>query len=538
MVGFRALRFRALRFRAGRAGRVGRAWLLTACLLLLGSGTLPVAAQPAEQCFEATGFCISGRMLAFWQQNGSSFIFGLPISPLQTAEIEGQTLQVQWFERARLELHPDNAPPYDVLVSRLGADTVAAIGGSPAPEVPFDNAACQYFPETGFNVCDQFLLAWRANGVELDGLPGKTPAENLALFGLPLTGAYRATLADGREYLIQWFERARFELHPDNAPPNNVLYGLLGREWLTGDPATPAPTPNQPAPVPPPAPQPAREPTPAPPAPTLSGLIAFASTRDGNGEVYTMQPDGSNPRNVTNNPAYDANPAWSPDGTRIAFASNRDTGSGTVELYVMNTDGSGVTRLTTGGGDLPTWSPDGTRIAYQRGSDIIVMNADGTNLLNLTAGLGADLNLAPAWSPDGSRIAFSSNVEAAQGFDLEVYTIAPDGTNLTRLTSEPGDDIFPAWSPDGTRIAFLSSRAGNDEIFVMGADGSNPTNLTRNPGLDVLPAWSPTSDSIIFQSRRDGSTTFDIYRMLADGSGVVNLTNQPDRDNFAPVWRP
>lgn len=189
-----------------------------------------VQAQPGERCFPETGFCIAGRIREFWEQNGGLAVFGLPTSPRQEEQIEGRTLQLQWFERNRLELHPENPRPYDVLLGRLGADRLAQLGIA-WDQFPRSEPArgCRYFPETGHNVCGAFLAAWRASGLELDGRPGKSEVENLALFGLPLSDERTETIA-GKPYTVQWFERARFEFHPQNRPPYNVLFGLLGNE--------------------------------------------------------------------------------------------------------------------------------------------------------------------------------------------------------------------------------------------------------------------------------------------------------------------
>lgn len=196
-------------------------------LLAIGAPALPAQAQSADQrCFAETGYCVSGRILEYWQQNGGLPVFGFPIGPQQQEQIEGKTLQVQWFERNRLELHPENARPYDVLLGRLGGEAVAQRGPTPAPETP--RAGCLFFAETGFNVCGEILAAWRANGLELDGQRGKTTQESLGLFGYPVTGMVETTTPDGKTVMAQWFERARFELHPENAPPYNVLLGRLG----------------------------------------------------------------------------------------------------------------------------------------------------------------------------------------------------------------------------------------------------------------------------------------------------------------------
>lgn len=190
--------------------------------------TVPVTG--GEECFDATGFCMSGRIREYWHQNGGLPVFGYPIGPQKSEVIEGQTFQVQWFERNRLELHPENARPYDVLLGRLSEDLLYAddrIWQENPKSSP--QSGCRYFSETGYNVCGEILAAWRANGLELDGIAGKTEDESLALFGLPLGEASMETI-EGSSYLVQWFERARFEVHPENEPPFNVLFGLLGNE--------------------------------------------------------------------------------------------------------------------------------------------------------------------------------------------------------------------------------------------------------------------------------------------------------------------
>lgn len=203
------------------------------CALALVPGG--VRSQTDERCFSETGFCISGRIREFWEQNGGLPVFGFPIGPQQEQVIEGQPRQAQWFERNRLELHPENQRPYDVLLGRLGADALQQQGRN-WQDFPKSSQqpGCRFFAETGHNVCGEILGAWRANGLEIDGQPGKTEAESLALFGLPLSDVQAETMPDGQERQVQWFERARFELHPENAPPSNVLLGLLGNEVQQG----------------------------------------------------------------------------------------------------------------------------------------------------------------------------------------------------------------------------------------------------------------------------------------------------------------
>lgn len=197
--------------------------------------TQPPPSQPPsgdERCFPETGYCISGRIREYWEQNGGLPVFGYPVTPQRAETIEGQSFQTQWFERNRLELHPENARPYDVLLGRLGDDLLRQ-GGRDWTQFPTSQPqdGCRYFPETQHNVCGEILAAWRANGLEFDGQAGKSEAENLALFGLPLSEP-QTEIIEGKPYTVQWFERARFELHPENAPPYNVLLGLLGNETL------------------------------------------------------------------------------------------------------------------------------------------------------------------------------------------------------------------------------------------------------------------------------------------------------------------
>ncbi|HWQ12419.1 MAG TPA: CAP domain-containing protein [Roseiflexaceae bacterium] len=222
--------------------------LLLLVLLLLGCAPGALA-QEGARCFPETGHCIEGRIRSFWERNGGLPVFGFPIGPQQEEVVEGRRLLVQWFERNRLELHPENPPPYDVLLGRVGAGRLAQQGRDWRAAFPASGPqrGCRFFPETGHSVCGRILQAWRASGLEFDGRRGTSEAESLALFGLPLSGLVREQLGDGRTYQVQWFERARFELHPENPPPYDVLLGLLGAEARTGrivpSPAAPPPTP-------------------------------------------------------------------------------------------------------------------------------------------------------------------------------------------------------------------------------------------------------------------------------------------------------
>jgi hypothetical protein len=217
---------------------------------------VPASASPltAPICFSQVPDCIDGRFAEFWQQNGGLPVFGLPKSPASQQQVEGKTYLVQLFERNRFELHPENARPYDVLLGRLGDDllkrqgrdwnTFPKVGGPPEP-------GCLFFGQTGHSICGSILRMYRANGLEFDGRGGKSEAESLALFGLPLSEPQVEDTPNGR-FTVQWFERARFEVHPENSAPYDVLLGLLGNETAAAPAPAPAPpAPPGPAPLPP-----------------------------------------------------------------------------------------------------------------------------------------------------------------------------------------------------------------------------------------------------------------------------------------------
>jgi Tol biopolymer transport system component len=265
---------------------------------------------------------------------------------------------------------------------------------------------------------------------------------------------------------------------------------------------------------------------------TANGKIAFTSNRDGNQEIYVMNPDGSGQTRLTNNPASDSSPSWSPGGTKIAFMSLR---SGAPAIWVMNANGSNPTFVH---GADPTsvlsWSPNGTKILFQSvaldGSpEIGVVNVDGSEATNLTDNAGADVKAD--WSPAGT-IAF----ENIFGHD-DIYVMNADGSNQVRLTDqEPYFSGFPKWSPSGKKIAFESNRPPDGRgFYVMNADGSDQEPLMTTDATALALDWSPNGAKIVFQSSRDGNP--EIYAMNADGSGQTRLTVNPAGD-FDPDWQP
>lgn len=209
-------------------------------LTLLGGALMPtgVAAQ-ASQCFPETSYCLSGRFLTYWQQNGGLAVFGYPITSARTEtnSDDGKPYLTQWFERNRFELHPENQAPYDVLLGRLGAKTAAnADPPSVRARESGPKAGCVWFQQTGFNVCGGFASYWQSHGLADPAL--NAYGRSLALLGLPVSQQVAAGPAGEIAY-VQYFERARFEWHPNNPEPYKVLLGLLGTEQLEQNPTSP-----------------------------------------------------------------------------------------------------------------------------------------------------------------------------------------------------------------------------------------------------------------------------------------------------------
>ncbi len=318
------------------------------------------------------------------------------------------------------------------------------------------------------------------------------------------------------------------------------------------------------------------------------GKIAFMSERDGYPEIYVMNTDGSNQIKLANEITPKFHPAWSPDGRKIAFISKDENtvsvyimnadGSNPTKLidtteisaydqgnrnlrfdtrccrpvwspdgekiifyivhyigccaqhrnsYVINADGSDlIISMKWLGDSRQIWSPDSQKIVFAGDPGIWVMNADGTNLINLNKKDGS-----PSWSLDGKKIASITG----RGSYSEIYVMNADGTNLVRImyTRSPWDSS-PVWSPNGRKIAFISHRDGDYDMYVMNADGTDLVNLTNKLGGGDQ-AWSPDSTKIAFVSGRDGDS--EIYIVDADGNNVHQLTDN-DTDDYSPVWSP
>ena len=262
-----------------------------------------------------------------------------------------------------------------------------------------------------------------------------------------------------------------------------------------------------------------------------------AATVGNKHNLFTMNADGSNIVQLTQNNAVDEMSDYSPDGSKILLMSYRD---GNREIYLMNPDGSGTpARLTVNPADdsNPSWSPDGTKIIFTSDRDgkpqIYIMNADGSQQTRLTD-FSDEFISYPRWQPNpqnpqtnGNQITFTRRFEG----NYDIWSIAPDGTQVNRLTANSVGNDFANWSPDGTKLAFNSWRDGNIEIYTMNPDGSGQLRLTNYPGSDYVNTWTANGMKLIGVSDRDGN--YEIYSTDAATGAQIRLT-----DNLADDFRP
>jgi Tol biopolymer transport system component len=262
--------------------------------------------------------------------------------------------------------------------------------------------------------------------------------------------------------------------------------------------------------------------------------LLFVSPRDGDYAIFGADAHGDHARRLTKEKGdpstpsglfFQTEPAWSPDGLQIAFASKRE---GPSHIFVMAADGSGTHRLTNGSkeDDRPAWSPDGATILFGREGALFVVPASGGKAQRVGRGLGNAAN--PAWSPDGKLIAYDYRDPGSA--IRELWVMNGDGSGIHRLTNQRDVSAFPAWSPDGERIAFQSNAgASHYEIYTVGSDGSGVRRETHSDIDTITPAWTP-GGTLTFS--RDGSL------QTIDASGKATELTPSDGNDSSPAWRP
>ncbi|MEW6457438.1 MAG: DPP IV N-terminal domain-containing protein [Acidobacteriota bacterium] len=266
---------------------------------------------------------------------------------------------------------------------------------------------------------------------------------------------------------------------------------------------------------------------------TLKGKIVFQSNRDGDFEIFIMDVDGKNLKQLTHNNAEDQYPRWSPDGKRIVFQSNRD---GNFQIYIMNEKGRDIRRITHNSFNCynPEWFPDGRRIAFDtldNGDKIFVVDLHTGNEMMLT-----DFwfrTILPAISPDGKSMAFTAN----KLFGWGIYHMDLSTKEIKLLDGE-GGACRPDYSPDGEKIAYVSGKGkGKENIWVMNLNGSNKMQITKSKTtFDYDPSWSPDGKWIAYASSHDKHKgNWEIFIIRADGKHPLRLTNHPSHDKF-PDW--
>lgn len=476
-----------------------RGWLtivvgVSVWMLLFGT---PAKAAPSARYFPETGHWVDGDFLAFFEQHGGLDIFGYP----RTERLINDGRTVQYFQRGRLESWPENPPGYRVQLMLIG-DAVMGPADPPLPadQIPSPRDPTRtYFPETGHSISGPFRDFFDAHG-------------GLLIFGYPTSEPYRGPSG----FLIQRFQRARMEYHPELPPAYQVSLGLLGDEYIF-----------QLGRVPISATQPVsgdRLPTPGD-----LGHDQIVYQTAPNGDLIVASLDGSFSRLV----GHGMDPAWSPDGSKIAYA----WWGPNAGIYVMNADGTNPRLIYADPrARAPVWSPDGKQIAFYRRYDgfkwlpdhsakedffqvVVVRLADGSSWLPANQ---PPHSYSPSWAPDGQTLVFNG--------DGGLYTAS--ATQPAQLIPQTSF-LFttPTWSPDGGAIAFTYRQHDHWDIGLIHPDGSGLVFLTSGESLasaavnNAAVAWSPDGRKLIFVSDRSGS--WNLYIMNRDGSGLLGVPSRP-----------
>jgi len=285
-------------------------------------------------------------------------------------------------------------------------------------------------------------------------------------------------------------------------------------------------------------------------AATSPGLVCFSSNRTGSYQVYTMNSDGSDLRQLTSTSAYndrygDHSPDLSPDGDSIVYLHKPGLGG---RLFVMRADGSGAHPITRPGasGEDPQFSPDGGKIVFDAGTTIYTVNADGTHRHKVIALHGGTAVYGPTFSPDGQWLAFAWERRYKRTSRIQIYEVRVDGSHLRRLTAGPGNPQDADFSPDGSEIAFVKGIGANarqsPQIYTMDPTTKAQRKLTSNPHGALDPAFSPDGSEIVYAANQYGAWTSDrasyaLRVMKLDGTSDLPLT-APLRGIISMSWRP
>lgn len=475
-----------------------RVLTLVSLLLFLAAQSFPAAAEDDNaRYFPTTGHSVGGDFLTFFDTHGGLDVFGYP----RTEQFVENGRTVQYFQRNRMELWPENPDPYKVQLMLIGSvvlgpgDPPIANDRIPSP----DDAGIRYYPETGHTISQDFKDFFDSHG-------------GLDVFGYPITEPKKQG-----DLLGQYFQRARFERW-GSAP---VTLGLLGDEYIFRQGRVPASL----------------------TAPVLQSVVAAApdqasvSTGSGTkivfqksngGPIYSIDPDGSGQKQI----ATGTDPSLSRDGQKLVYAS----WSYPEGIRVLNlATGEDTELFSVHEPRAPMWSPDGSKVAfyvktqgYRRGRfgrgfeqddffNIVVLDVSQKKTSNPPDQPAH--SFSPSWSPDGNRLVFKG--------DKGLYITSGDST--TQIDQTNTRFAFPVWSPDGKTIALMYHQHDHWEIGAINVDGTGLQLLTSSqpfttPANNVAPAWSPDGSKLAFLSDRDGA--WKLYTMSADGTGQSKLSDE------------